>query len=534
MASKKFLVDLDLQKNLLLKARLENGTTNPAGLAGSDTGYVFYNTSDKKIYIWTGTGWETSSIDFSEFSGDVLVDSSGVVTIQPGVVTTTKLADDAVTSAKILDSAVITSKIADDAVTNLKLDVMSANTIKGAIVAGNPVDLTAEEVRTIIGYTPGSEQANLAVGSITTTTVGVKDNTSGTEATLPSATTAAAGVMSAADKTTLDNLSSAPSTSDLTISNNQASGGAGDSPITVTLTDNNGHTTSHTIAIAANDMAGLFTGTEKGKLNNIAEGATNTVASELVFKTFSPTTVGAVFTSLSDISWVDNSNSLNPADPINKVSTTAAVKTYVDNKLSALGTFRGEYDANTNTPALEAADTSSIGINTGDYWVVTTGGTFYSKTLNPGDQLIANGANPGQESDWTIVQIEAKVASTSVQGVVYLATTGEMIAGAGGDPNDVATPAGVKAVIESEFAFNSTTTGNARRFHYELAATGSKSSWTVPHNLGKRNVQVQVFENFGNYEEVITGVRRPDINNVQIDFNYPPSIGDDYICVVEG
>lgn len=67
------------------------------------------------------------------FSGGFVRDQDGrIVTIGPGVITTTELDDSSVTTIKLDDGAVTTDKLADDAVT--------ADKFNGAPVTGVAVD----------------------------------------------------------------------------------------------------------------------------------------------------------------------------------------------------------------------------------------------------------------------------------------------------------------------------------------------------------------------------------------------------------
>lgn len=58
MAVKKYYVGLDLQKN-----QLQNALMHPLSTAPSSPteGQVYWNTVDKKLYIWNGTEWSTST-----------------------------------------------------------------------------------------------------------------------------------------------------------------------------------------------------------------------------------------------------------------------------------------------------------------------------------------------------------------------------------------------------------------------------------------------------------------------------------------
>ena len=56
MAKKIFGLTVDFNKNELIKVRFENLLTFPT-LTGSDVGYIFWHTVNKKPYGWDGTVW---------------------------------------------------------------------------------------------------------------------------------------------------------------------------------------------------------------------------------------------------------------------------------------------------------------------------------------------------------------------------------------------------------------------------------------------------------------------------------------------
>jgi hypothetical protein len=69
MASKKYLVGLDLNKNELQNAVIQNLATAPGTpLAGQ----IYFNTSDDTLYFWNGTTWvnfvQTTQVTFNTFS----------------------------------------------------------------------------------------------------------------------------------------------------------------------------------------------------------------------------------------------------------------------------------------------------------------------------------------------------------------------------------------------------------------------------------------------------------------------------------
>jgi microcystin-dependent protein len=140
--------------------------------------------------------------------------------------------------------------IANDAVTNTKLSNMAQNTIKGRYSSGSgdPEDLTATQVRTILNVADGAN--NYSHPTQTAIDVNATDNgtniidrvqvnTSGhvtavSVRDLSTATTSAAGVMSAADKTKLDGIAAGANTG--TVTNVATGTGLAGGPITTTGT----------------------------------------------------------------------------------------------------------------------------------------------------------------------------------------------------------------------------------------------------------------------------------------------------------
>lgn len=189
MAEKKFLVDIDLQGNILKKFILDPLAIAPTPYGD---GHMYWNTADDKVYIYNGATWvSTGSV---LLSGDVVSDAGGDTTIQ--------------------SLAIATGMVQDDSITNAKLANMAAATIKGTIAGGDPADLNPASVRSIINVEDGS-QANVATdltNNLSSTTVTVISSTGG-DTILPAVTITNAGVMTAADKVILNNMVSTDATS---------------------------------------------------------------------------------------------------------------------------------------------------------------------------------------------------------------------------------------------------------------------------------------------------------------------------------
>lgn len=108
------------------------------------------------------------------------------------------------------------------------------------------------------------------------------------------------------------------------------------------------------------------------------------------------------------------------------LATSGSIKAYVDGLIAGIGTLIGSFNASTSTNFPGTASTKK-----GDYWYVTVGGTVQGVVLNIGDVLIANVANPSNTNpnDWIFLESNRDQATTTVLGMVMLATAAEVQAG---------------------------------------------------------------------------------------------------------
>jgi hypothetical protein len=82
------------------------------------------------------------------------------------------------------------------------------------------------------------------------------------------------------------------------------------------------------------------------------------------------------------------------------VPTQQSVKAYVDAVAASEMTYKGGYNAATNTPDL---DTTPVATSIGDMYTVTVAGTFFTAVVEAGDVIIAQQDSPTLETHWTIV-----------------------------------------------------------------------------------------------------------------------------------
>lgn len=471
MAEKKFLVDISLEGNILKKFILDPLASAPTPLG---EGHMYYNTTDDKVYIYDGAEWDSTGSVL--LSGDVVTTEDGTATIQ--------------------SLAIATGMVQDDAIDNTKLSNMAANTIKGTIPGGDPTDLNAASVRQIINVEDGAEVNDPTdlTNSTNSTTVTVISSTGG-DTILPSATQADAGVMSAADKTTLDNIVSTDATS------------------------------------VSDAGAVMYTDT------NLA--------------TDGPQAAGWVDT---DDTMTADSDTVVPSQQAVKAFVTAQISAAVSGGVS----YKGGYNASTDVPDIEATPAAIVTGDmytvtfAGDFYgtALKVGDVLIAEQNNP--TLIGHWTIIEQHYDQDAGEIKSLYesnadtnvfddaaqtklanisdATESTTGLARNATDAEILAGTLDDENvfvnpkqlDDAVQAGVGIPVGADNASVWSGTVNAAL------------SSVMNHGLNTSFVQVQVTRTASPYDVVETYFEITDANNVTVTFNTAPSAGEYTVVVVGG
>ena len=200
----KYVTHLNLSQNQLENAVIHKSATAPSSPV---EGQIYYNTTDHTFRVYDGTKWlafadvdSAMSIHGDEFHSKTYEDTANKDTVSltnsdtnypSSKLVTTELNKKLDSSAAyvhpnhtgdvtssgdgattISNNAVTTDKINAAAVTNAKLASMTANTIKGAISAGAPIDLTPTQVRTMINVADGANNYSHPTYTYTTPTSG--------------------------------------------------------------------------------------------------------------------------------------------------------------------------------------------------------------------------------------------------------------------------------------------------------------------------------------------------------------------------
>ena len=151
-------------------------------------------------------------------------------------------------------------------------------------------------------------------------------------------------------------------------------------------------------------------------------------------------------TTTASMSFVIDEDSM-ATDTATKVPTQQSVKAYVDAQvttaLTSEMTFKGDYNASTNAPNLDAG--TIVAIAKGDTYVVTVAGDFFTTAVEVGDTLMAKQATATAVTHWVIVNKNLDYATATVSGTIELATQAEVNTGT--DAVRAVTPATLSSAI---------------------------------------------------------------------------------------
>ena len=226
------------------------------------------------------------------------------------------------------------------------------------------------------------------------------------------------------------------------------------------------------------------------------------------------------------------------------LATSTAIKTYIDSNVANLGNLEGAWDASSGSFPVGSSPTA--GTKAGDYWYVSVAGTTGGVAFNVGDVIVAkvNAASTSVATDWIQLEVNRDQATTTVLGLVFLATNAETQTGT--DSNKAVTPAALSARTATETRTGiaeiatdaEVTTGtddtrivtplklktylDNRTGGYAANIGGAGTSYAVSHGLSTIDVIVMIKDNT-TLEEVFTDVVITDANTVTVSFAVAPA-----------
>ena len=221
------------------------------------------------------------------------------------------------------------------------------------------------------------------------------------------------------------------------------------------------------------------------------------------------------------------------------------VKQYIDDAVVGGLIYQGGYNANTNTPNLDASPNPNP-IKKGWTYTVTDPGLFFStEQVRAGDVLIAEVNTPTALTDWTIVQNNIDLASLTEVGIGNVnasvapaldglsvtyssgtATIGVDVPGLTDFPNEPAASGDSLIIYDTSDSTNKeitvakllSGTSGVTTFAANVTSITAGTPKTVTHDLDSLDVIVQLFD-VATKETIYATVDRATVDTVDLTFN---------------
>ena len=475
--ARKFLVSIDLNKNELQNAVIQNLATAPSSpLAGQ----VYYNTTDNQLYIYNGTRWEVAG---NAVTSGTLAARPAAATVDAGTIyyaTDNYLFYYSNGSAwqQTNQFGTVTAQTAYGASSGngTSTDYARADHTHGtpALGTATPNAITGAAGSAGTATTPSKEDHVHAFAPTTDLNMGgYKLASLGT----PTVSTDAATkqyVDDVAQGLNIHAASYAATTANLNATYSNGSSGVG-ATLTNAGTQAAFTTDGTTPPINSRILVRLQTNTtENGiyTLTTVGSGSTNWVLTRATDFDTATEIAGGDFTFVDNGSTLANTGWVN-VDEVNTVGTDPIVF----QQFSGAGT----YTANNG---------------------VVLNGTVFSFAPRAGYGLQTGGSGA-----------EIKLATTS-----GLNLTTDLAVGAGNGISVLTNTVAIDStVVVSKYAAN--------------VGDGSATSYTITHNLGTRDVIVSVYEGSGSYAEVICDVNHATTNTITLLFSVAPTLNQYRVVV---
>ena len=260
------------------------------------------------------------------------------------------------------------------------------------------------------------------------------------------------------------------------------------------------------------------------KISDIEVGGSGEVDTSGLISKVSGAVEGNLPSLATDGSLVDSGYSVKGtllSEGSTEIPTSNAVALYITEQLSGISQgiiFRG---------VINNQNEVEVPYNIGDMYYIGTAGTYFGYTCEIGDVLIAKVAKTNEAvvetTDWSVLESNKDVfkgASTELAGSSGLVPAPEI---------------GVLRYLDSTGAWTAPVATRWSGSNDTLAASGGVATWNINHGLGRKDVQVVVYEVINDYEynQVMCNVTLTGNNYCNVIINTDTDIGaGKYFAVV--
>jgi len=479
----KFLAGINLGQNELQNAVVQNLATSNAPTSPV-TGQIYYDTTlrDLRVYnsddgAWENVGAYSLPTASTVTKGGVLIDGS-TIGIASGVISVKNLG---ITTGKIAADAVTAAKIADNAISDEHLDVT-------AITGHGDLGANLASADSLLVH---DASANTNAGGLVEATIGNLQSYMQSNLTFTVNTD-----VDVSEANLLSRLAGFDSTDTVRIGD---SGNDTTVEIRGNLTVTGTTTTVNTETINLADNI-ILLNSNLGDLDDATDGGIEINRGSAAN--------ASLFWDESTSRWTMNDGTTSYQIPT--ADTQRSAESVYD-LASSLLTGSGASHTNITATKDDANDAVDLAV-----------ATATDSAIGVGRVAAAAGAISVSVSAG-VFTVDVATAAADTAGVVELATSAEAVTGT--DTGRAVTPAGLTAAI------------NANSYVTTLSGTDSDLAYTITHNLGTRDVIVQLID-YGNagtdatYETVHAEVKRNAANTCVVTFGKAPGTSQDYRVLI--